>query len=188
MRIVKGSALILSAALCAALLAGCMRGGSSSAAPTPSASPAATAAPAPSATPETATGESSAGYTAAGLQTALESCLAYGAGSAGASLKAAIAAGDLVRYTAQYGKGNAETIAADAQAWYDRLDAGKQAQLQENWPAIRDTARAITDDPEQARGLLESAGVRTDFSSVDLETAAASLTALGGVFQPQQAG
>ena len=190
MRMTQWIALVLAGALCLLVLAGCRDTGSSS---MPSPSPAATASPQPPdapATPETATSETatseaaSAGYTAAGLQKVLEGCLASQAGSAGASLKAAIAANDLVRYTAQYGKGNEQAIQTDAKAWYDALDQEKKDTLAENWPDIADTARQITDDPEQAKGLLESAGVMTDFSGVDLETAAADLAVLDGVFRP----
>lgn len=185
MRMTRWIALVLAGALCLLVLAGCRGTGSSS---KPSPSPAATSSPNPTdapATPETATSEAaSAGYTAAGLQKVLEGCLASQAGSAGASLKAAIAANDLVRYTAQYGKGNEQAIQTDAKAWYDALDQEKKDTLAENWPDIADTARQITDDPEQAKGLLESAGVMTDFSGVDLETAAADLAVLDGVFRP----
>lgn len=188
MRILKGAALVLSAAFCAAVFAGCTRRDASSvASPAPSPSPAASASPAPTATPEDSTPEAAAGYTAAGLQTALEGCLAYGAGSAGTSLKAAIAASGLVRYTAQYGKGHTQEIRDDAGAWYDAMDQDKKDQLQENWPGIFDTAKAITDDPEQAKGLLESAGVMTDFTGVDLETAAACMAELDAVFRPDAA-
>lgn len=185
MKFAKWSALLLSAALCAAMLSGCLREDAAPAAspsPTPAASPAATATPAASETAPGTAEDAAAGYTAAGLERVLDGCIAFGAGSAGTSLKEAIAANDLIRYTAQYGAGNAEAVRTDAQAWYGALDGDKKAQMAENWPGIRDTARAILDDPEASAGLLESAGVSTDFAGVDMETAGACLDVLDSVF------
>lgn len=180
MRIGKQTPLLLCAALCAALLAGCMRGGTATPGPSPSASPASpTASPTPQTAESAATGES-AGHTAAGLARVLDGCLAFAADTAGGSLKAATAAGDLVRYTAQYGR--AETFEADAKAWYTALDADQKAQLALNWPGIRDTARGIAAGSEQAAAQLADAGVSADFTGVDLAAASAAIDRLDSVF------
>ena len=179
MRIGKQTPLLLCAALCAALLAGCMRGGTATPGPSPSASPSPTASPASQTAESAATGES-AGHTAAGLARVLDGCLAFAADTAGGSLKAATAAGDLVRYTAQYGR--AETFEADAKAWYTALDADQKAQLALNWPGIRDTARGIAAGSEQAAAQLADAGVSADFTGVDLAAASAAIDRLDSVF------
>lgn len=193
MRIVKPAALAAAAVLCAALLTACTAASSSAAAspsPSPSMTPetSATASPAPGDAAATGADAAAAGYTAAGLNLVLDGCITYGDGTAGSSLKAAIAANDLVRYTAQYGKGHSEEIETDAEAWYNGLDDGQRSQMDANWPGVCNTARAITDAPENAEGLLQSAGVTTDFSGVDLDTAAACITVLDGVFsaEPQK--
>ena len=102
------------------------------------------------------------------------------------SLKAAIAANDLVRYLAQYAPGNTEPLRTDTKDWYDKLDEDKKALLKENWSGICATARQITDDPDEAKGVLESAGVSTDFSGVDLDAAAVGLDTVDGVLSRRQ--
>lgn len=181
--------------LAAALLAGCQADSSMNKA-TPSPSPAASVMPSaspmpstmPSAMPSASPSAAPAnGYTATGLQRVLDGCLAYESGSAGTSLKAAIAANDLVRYLAQYAPGNTEPLRTDTKDWYDKLDEDKKALLKENWSGICATARQITDDPDEAKGVLESAGVSTDFSGVDLDAAAVGLDAVDGVLSADKA-
>lgn len=191
MRMVKLTALAGAAALCLSLLTACGKD-ASSVMPSPTPMPPATTEDAhtpetapstaePSAAPE-ATPETDMGYTAAGLTRVLDGFVAYESGTAGGSLKAAIAAADLVRYTAQYGKGHDADIRTDAENWKNGLDADKKALLDENWPDICYTARSITEDPEKTKGMLADAGVTEDFSGVDLETASAGVDILDEVF------
>lgn len=185
MRMNKLTALALAAALCAGLLTACGRDDSSM---TPTPTPPATHEDA--LTPETgesasatATPEQAAeGYTAEGMTRVLDSYVSYEAGTAGGSLKAAMAAAETVRYASLYGKGHAQEIRAEAENWKKGLDAEKQALLAENWPDICYTAKSITADPEKTRGLLADAGVTEDFSGIDLETASACVDTLNEVF------
>lgn len=191
MRMVKLTALAGAAALCLSLLTACNKDASSMM-PSPTPMPPATTedADTPETAPSTAgpsaapaaTPETDMGYTAAGLTRVLDGFVAYESGTAGGSLKAAIAAADVVRYTAQYGKGHAEEIRTDAETWKNGLDADKKALLDENWPDICYTAKSITADPEKTKDMLADAGVMEDFSGVDLETASASVDTLNEVF------
>ena len=191
MRMVKLTALAGAAALCLSLLTACGKDASSMM-PSPTPMPPATTEDAntpetapstaePSPAPE-ASPEADMGYTASGLTRVLDGFVSYEAGTAGGSLKAAMAAADVVRYTAQYGKGHAEEIRTDAEAWKNGLDADKQTLLNENWPDICYTAKSITADPEKTQGVLADAGVNADFSGVDLETASACVDTLNEVF------
>lgn len=188
----KLAALTAAAALCLGMLTACSKDGSSSMMASPSPMPPATTEEAhtpetapstaePSAAPE-ATPEADMGYTEAGLTRVLGSFVSYESGTAGGSLKAAMAAADLVRYTAQYGKGHDAEIRTDAENWKKSLNADEQAVLAENWPDICRTAKSITADPEETKGMLADAGVNTDFSGVDLETASAGVDVLDEVF------
>lgn len=191
MRMVKLTALAGAAALCLSLLTACNKDASSMM-PSPTPMPPATTedADTPETAPSTAgpsaapaaTPETDMGYTAAGLTRVLDGFVAYESGTAGGSLKAAMAAADVVRYTAQYGKGHAEEIRTDAETWKNGLDADKKALLDENWPDICYTAKSITADPEKTKDMLADAGVMEDFSGVDLETASACVDTLNEVF------
>lgn len=184
MRICKLAALLAAAALSVGMLTACSKSDASSMMPSPTPMSQATdeAADTPETAPATATPEQAdMGYTEAGLTRVLGGFVTYEAGSAGGSLKAAIAAADVVRYTAQYGKGHEEEIRTDAMNWKNGLDADQQALLEENWPDICYTAKSITEDPEKTKGMLADAGVMEDFSGVDLETAASCVDVLDEV-------
>ncbi len=193
-------ALTAALALCAALLAGC--GGKDDADTQPSASPSAApdasmapdsgadpdgADPGTSARPDgTGAAGDSTGYDAAGLAGVLDGVIAPTASTAGGSLQTAMAAGDLVRFAA--GATGAATLGADTQAWLDGLDdAGRQA-LMTNWAAVRDTARSIAADYEGQKGMLESAGVQFDFSTLDMSGVEAFLNTLDSVLGVQNSG
>lgn len=117
---VKLAALLAAAALSVGMLTACSKSDASSMMPSPTPMSQATdeAADTPETAPATATPEDAdMGYTEAGLTRVLGGFVTYEAGSAGGSLKAAIAAADVVRYTAQYGKGHEEEIRTDAMNW-----------------------------------------------------------------------
>ena len=100
------------------------------------------------------------------LTVVLNGCIAYEVDSAGGSLKTAIAAADLVVYLAE------EDVPADlggeTAAWQDSLDADSQATLDANWPGVYACAEGICQDLDSQQGLLDDAGVTTDFSAMDL--------------------
>ena len=141
------------------LLAGCVLLAGCAGVPGPSAAQTATAesAPASAATAETS-GKS--------LTVVLNGCIAYEVDSAGGSLKTAIAAADLVVYLAE------EDVPADlggeTAAWQDSLDADSQATLDANWPGVYACAEGICQDLDSQQGLLDDAGVTTDFAAMDL--------------------
>lgn len=157
---------ILCCILCGLLLAGC--------------------AAAPAATPETArTGETAstpeAGFStsetaavenaAAAVKTrrltvVLNGCIAYEVDSAGGSLKTAIAAADLVVFLA--GDLVPEDLPGETRTWQQGLSADDQSTMDANWPGVYRCAQDICADPAAQQGLLDDAGVTTDFSTMDL--------------------
>ena len=160
------AALLTAAAL--ALLAGC----------TPA--PTADAVPVPPATAETAESAQSAQSTVSGnaataesgapaptLAAALDGCLAYETGSAGGSLKAALAAADLVTYLAGE-DGGPDAVYSETVLWRDSLSEAERATLDENWPGVYACAQSICEDPAAQQGLLDDAGVTQDFGAMDL--------------------
>lgn len=177
----KQKTVLLSLLLCACLLAGCggsSTGGSSS---TDSSSSLDTSSSgtsslgdssASSSQKENATSSSastSEGYTKEALNNALAGCYAFDVGTAGGSLKAAIAASDLVKFSAQYAtKENLTAMQQDIKAWYQTLLSGDKQVLKNNWSLIYSTANQIVTAPADAAPLLSDAGVTTDFSSMNL--------------------
>ena len=143
------------------LLAGCVLLAGCAGVPGTSAAQTATAESAPASVPA-ATAETS-GKSLTGV---LNGCIAYEVDSAGGSLKTAIAAADLVVYLAE------EDVPADlggeTAAWQDSLDADSQATLDANWPGVYACAEGICQDLDSQQGLLDDAGVTTDFSAMDL--------------------
>lgn len=143
------------------LLAGCVLLAGCAGVPGTSAAQTATAESAPASVPA-ATAETSG----KSLTVVLNGCIAYEVDSAGGSLKTAIAAADLVVYLAE------EDVPADlggeTAAWQDSLDADSQATLDANWPGVYACAEGICQDLDSQQGLLDDAGVTTDFSAMDL--------------------
>ena len=143
------------------LLAGCVLLAGCAGVPGTSAAQTATAESAPASVPA-ATAETS-GKT---LTVVLNGCIAYEVDSAGGSLKTAIAAADLVVYLAE------EDVPADlggeTAAWQDSLDEDNRATLDANWPGVYACAEGICQDLDSQQGLLDDAGVTTDFSAMDL--------------------
>lgn len=146
------------------LLAGCVLLAGCAGMPGTSAAQTATAESAPASVPA-ATAESAAA-TGKTLTVVLNGCIAYEVDSAGGSLKTAIAAADLVVYLAS------EDVPADlggeTAAWQQSLDENSQATLDANWPGVYACAEGICQDLDSQQGLLDDAGVTTDFSAMDL--------------------
>ena len=143
------------------LLAGCVLLAGCAGVPETSAAQTATAESAPASVPA-ATAETSG----KSLTVVLNGCIAYEVDSAGGSLKTAIAAADLVVYLAE------EDVPADlggeTAAWQQSLDTDSQATLDANWPGVYACAEGICQDLDSQQGLLDDAGVTTDFSAMDL--------------------
>ena len=143
------------------LLAGCVLLAGCAGVPGSSAAQTATAESAPASVPA-ATAETSG----KSLTVVLNGCIAYEVDSAGGSLKTAIAAADLVVYLAE------EDVPADlggeTAAWQDSLDEDNRATLDANWPGVYACAEGICQDLDSQQGLLDDAGVTTDFSAMDL--------------------
>lgn len=143
------------------LLAGCVLLAGCAGMPGTSAAQTATAESAPASVPA-ATAETSG----KSLTVVLNGCIAYEVDSAGGSLKTAIAAADLVVYLAE------EDVPADlggeTAAWQQSLDTDSQATLDANWPGVYACAEGICQDLDSQQGLLDDAGVTTDFSAMDL--------------------
>lgn len=143
------------------LLAGCVLLAGCAGVPGTSAAQTATAESAPASVPA-ATAETSG----KSLTVVLNGCIAYEVDSAGGSLKTAIAAADLVVYLAS------EDVPADlggeTAAWQQSLDESSQATLDANWPGVYACAEGICEDLDSQQGLLDDAGVTTDFAAMDL--------------------
>ena len=107
------------------------------------------------------------------LTVVLNGCIAYEVDSAGGSLKTAIAAADLVVFLA--GDLVPEDLAGETQAWQADLSTDDRATMDANWPGVYRCARDICDDPAAQQGLLDDAGVTTDFSAMDLTDVPAQL-------------
>lgn len=189
-KLTKPAAALLTAALGLALLTGC-EGAQAAAQPTESPAESAASQTAEAAQPTLAPVDSSVAsseilsepvfYTQAGLTETLDQVVAFAADTAGGSLKTMIAAGQLVSYAASCGE-VPDALTTDAAAWAEGLDANQKELLQLNWPAVRDAANSIAEDPEGQAELLATAGVTTDFTAMDLETVPDFLTALDGTF------
>ena len=135
------------------------------------------------ATAETAAVQSAAPTAAAKTQkltVVLNGCIAYEVDSAGGSLKTAIAAADLVVFLA--GDSVPEDLSGETAAWQNALSGDDQSTMDANWPGVYTCAQGICEDPAAQQGLLDDAGVTTDFSAMDLEEVPAQLDAMNEVF------
>lgn len=144
---------LLALALGAALLAGC------ASAPADSLAPSAQSETVSEVVSETATpADTKAEQTAV-----LDGFVAFGADTAGGSLKTAQAAAKLVEYLSH------ADLEVDVMAdWRAGLTDDQQAMLDLNWPEILAEAQAICSDPAAQADELASAGVETDFSGMEL--------------------
>lgn len=151
---------ILCCILCGLLLAGC--------------TPAAAASGATFSTKESATVENAAAAAKTQrLTVVLNGCIAYEVDSAGGSLKTAIAAADLVVFLA--GDSVPDDLPGETDAWHQALSADDRTTMDANWPGVYRCAQDICTDPAAQQGLLDDAGVTTDFSAMDLTAVPAQL-------------
>lgn len=147
-------------ALCAALLAGC---GSAPAASAPATE--STAQSGITATVESAAAQAQdpARDTKAAQIAVLDQFVAFGADTAGGSLKTTMAAASLVEYLSA---GDIETDTMND--WLAGLTDDEREMLALNWPGILQEAEAISSDPAGQADALASAGVETDFETMPL--------------------
>ena len=187
----KMMAAVAALALSATLLAGCASTGNTSSSASGSSASTATSEATSSSSMATADSASSAtadsapmaatGYDSEKMKTVLNEFVSYEADTAGGSLKAAMAAADLTKYVAESGADATDKMTADVQSWKDALTDEQKTVLKMNWPMIRDTAKSLAEDAAGQKDLLESAGVTTDFSKMDMSKVTAAVTSLDSV-------
>lgn len=164
-------ACLTAAALCLSLCA-CMASGASSVPASSSevveSTAAPTANPSASAAPDTALSVS--------LTEALNGTVAFAADTAGGSLKTAQASAALVQVLAA--EGAPAGLTEGAADWKATLTAEQLTLLSLNWQGVSQLSRDIAADPASQQGLLETAGVETDFTAMDLSGISAAMDSL----------
>lgn len=170
MMVMKRSlALALAAALLAGLLAGCGRRAASAAssesqAPSSSESqpassvPAQTEASTPSVAPDE---EENSVLTISDPAEAFASCLGWGPGSAGSSLKSVRAAADLLAWAErnQLSRQGPDLVAGVFGRWYDTLEPLQQDNLAEVWPLVEADANALLTAKSDMTARIQDAGL-----------------------------
>ena len=168
-------ACLTAAALCLSLCA-CMASGASSVPasssevvePTAAPTAAPTENPSASAAPDTTLSVS--------LTEALNGTVAFAADTAGGSLKTAQASAALVQVLAA--EGVPAGLTEGAAGWKATLTADQLTLLSLNWQGVSQLSRDIAADPASQQGLLETAGVETDFTAMDLSGISAAMDSL----------
>lgn len=98
------------------------------------------------------------------LTAALESCVSFGEGEAGVSLKTAIAAAGLLNWAEANARDSSiDAMAAHLESWLAGLDAQRQSLFWANWPAVDEQAWAMVRDLPGQLPLLADAGDPQDF-------------------------
>ena len=172
MKLCAKAGLLAAAALLALGLAGCEMPPESTApqnTPAPTAAPTGTPAPTAAPTPDDRLSDT--------MRTALDGCVAYGADSAGGSLKAQYAAVTLTDALLLEGPPSEAAFAA----WHLALTVEQQELWVLNWPGIRDNVQKVIDDPEAATEEFNTNGVEADYTGADLTTLPASLAEMDEV-------
>lgn len=92
---------------------------------------------------------------------AFASCLGWGPGTAGTSLKSVRAAVSMMDWAAanRLDERTAESVSDCFRGWYEGLEAFQQEGFAEAWPLIRADAQALLEDPDALSALLEDAGL-----------------------------
>lgn len=172
-------ACLTAAALCLSLCA-CMASGSSSVPASssevvePTASPTTPPSAAPSATPSASAVPGAS--LSVSLTEALNGAVAFAADTAGGSLKTAQASAALVQVLAA--EGVPAGLTEGAAGWKATLTAEQRTLLSLNWQGVSQLSRDIAADPASQQGLLDTAGVETDFTAMDLSGISAAMDSL----------
>ena len=78
-----------------------------------------------------------------------------------------------------YGGSNAVAgLTEGAAGWKATLTAEQRTLLSLNWQGVSQLSRDIAADPASQQGLLETAGVETDFTAMDLSGISAAMDSL----------
>lgn len=98
------------------------------------------------------------------LTAALESCVSFGEGEAGVSLKTAIAAADLLDWAEANARDSSiDAMAAHLSGWLEGQDPERQGLFWANWPMVEEQAWAMVRDLPGQRPLLADAGDPQDY-------------------------
>lgn len=98
------------------------------------------------------------------LTAALESCVSFGEGEAGVSLKTAIAAADLLDWAEANARDSSiDAMAAHLSGWLAAQDPERQGLFWANWPMVEEQAWAMVRDLPGQRPLLADAGDPQDY-------------------------
>ena len=101
---------------------------------------------------------------------------AFAAVTAGGCLKTAQASAALVQVLAA--EGVPAGLTEGAAGWKATLTADQLTLLSLNWQGVSQLSRDIAADPASQQGLLETAGVETDFTAMDLSGISAAMDSL----------
>lgn len=158
MSLKRFAALMLCAALALCLLAGCGGAGtdaSSEAAPSEQAQ-----ASASGLLPE----EDENSLVLTDPSGAFASALGWDGGTAGTSLKAVIAAADMLAWAEDNNLSRQSQTAAKTllENWYDGLTEIQKEGLAEAWPLIKNDAQLMLTDKDSIAGLIEDAGLKAE--------------------------
>lgn len=100
------------------------------------------------------------------LTDALGGTIGYGQDTAGVTLNNVAAATGLMDWYNSPDRDPLTDPRTELEQWYESLDEDTRQRFAENWPGIRDQAKSILEDPEGSKGLLESAGVTGEYSTM----------------------
>lgn len=171
------AALLLSALLALSLLAGCAApassggsGSEASAAASSAESGAASSESAPNSQAEASASLHPGQFDENGYllisdpSEAFGSCLGWGPGSSGCSLKSVIAAAALLDWAEEnhLSQRTEEMITTSFTEWYDALSAAEQENFAESWPLVEADAESLIKDKSSMTGRIEDAGLDPD--------------------------
>lgn len=95
---------------------------------------------------------------------ALETCLGWGPGTAGSSLKSVSAAAALMEWAEEnsLAQREADEVTGCLQDWFDQLEPIEQDNLSESWPLVCEAAQQMWENPLEMTNTMEDAGVDPD--------------------------
>lgn len=131
--------------------------------------------------------EGEPGFDAIALAEALEAVANVGPGTAGSTLRATKAAGDLVNFAARnWNESSAQAITEGIQAWWESLPGEGAEEFDLAWDMVASQARDIANTPTatETLALLADAGVELDLNALDLSHTADLLEAVSAVTGP----
>lgn len=167
--------LLVCTAMIVCLLTGCSTSSSSNggtdtaSSNAPASSGAAASESIPSSTTQANTGSLTPGldesdnsiFSLSSTQDAFASCLGWGPGVSGCSLKSVLAAASLLSWAenGNLAMQSADTIQDAYTAWYDGLSSDEQDSFADAWPLIKEDANTLLTDKASMTGRIEDAGL-----------------------------